>query len=64
MKRKTVVYRPYISDADQTIRRRVDALLQKHECLNKQGLEKMIFAAGLPVIEQNMKVVTEGTNAN
>jgi hypothetical protein len=58
MKRKTTVYRPYIADADQTIRRRVDALLRKNDCLNKQGLEKMIFAAGLPVIEQNMKIVT------
>lgn len=60
MKKKAApTYRPFINDSDRALRRRVDEILAKNPYLNKKGLEKMIFEAGLPVIEKNLAAITQ-----
>lgn len=53
----TSVYRPGIEDSDRVVRKKVSNILTEFKYLNKKGLEKMIFEAGIPIVVNNLKSV-------
>lgn len=55
--RTSKIYRPYIPDDKREIRKEIEKIQKEFPHLNKQGLEKMIFLSGLPVVKKNLKAV-------
>lgn len=52
-----VTYRPLIKDPDMCVRGEVEKIRADYPHISKQGLEKMIFKAGIPVVKKNLKAV-------
>lgn len=50
-------YRPNITDEDHGVRDEVEQICNDYPILNKKGLEKMIFQAGIPVVKRNLAAV-------
>lgn len=51
------IYRPAIEDSENEIRKRISSILSEFKYLNKKGLEKMVFEAGIPIVTKNLRAV-------
>lgn len=58
--RSNKIYRPYIPDDKQEIRKEIEKIQKEFPHLNKQGLEKMIFLSGIPIVKKNLHAVNIG----
>lgn len=61
-KKKTVSksYRPNIHDIDRNLRDQVESIQSEFPHLNKHGLEKMIFEAGIKPVLHNLRAANKG----
>ena len=55
--RSNKIYRPYIPDDKREIRKEIEKIQKEFPHLNKQGLEKMIFLSGIPIVKKNLHAV-------
>ena len=60
--RSNKIYRPYIPDDKREIRKEIEKIQKEFPHLNKQGLEKMIFLSGIPIVKKNLHAVNIGQN--